>query len=166
MLQKKGYIPKGNIKKGLGGKSKKSYPKKGTFPFTKPRHLPYGPNFKGFSAATQPGDAAIMAFIFCTSVRLMPSTGLRLGHVLRALAQGIYPDLSSAPPAALRGRRGSPWATPAQEVAASGPGGGCCSFAKTALCCGLEIGGAFPVKLLERAVGGPTLRLSYEHVTI
>ena len=75
MLQKKGYIPKGNIKKGLGGKSKKSYPKKGTFPFTKPRHLPYGPNFKGFSAATQPGDAAIMAFIFCTSVRLMPSTG-------------------------------------------------------------------------------------------
>ena len=94
------------------------------------------------------------------------ATGLRLGHVLRALAQGIYPDLSSAPPAALRGRRGSPWATPAQEVAASGPGGGCCSFAKTALCCGLEIGGAFPVKLLERAVGGPTLRLSYEHVTI
>ena len=52
------------------------------------------------------------------------ATGLRLGHVLRALAQGIYPDLSSAPPAALRGRRGSPWPTPAQEVAASGPGGG------------------------------------------
>ena len=52
------------------------------------------------------------------------AAGLRLGHVLRALAQGLRPYLRGAYPAALRGGRGSPWATPAQEVAASGPGGG------------------------------------------
>ena len=40
MLQKKGYIPKGNIKKGLGGKSAKSYLENDTLHFTKPRQKP------------------------------------------------------------------------------------------------------------------------------
>lgn len=40
MLQKKRYIQKRYIKNGLGGKSAKSYPQKGTFPLIKPRHLP------------------------------------------------------------------------------------------------------------------------------
>lgn len=33
------------------------------------------------------------------------TAGLRLGHVLRALAQGLHPDLGGAHPVALRGGR-------------------------------------------------------------
>ena len=34
------------------------------------------------------------------------TAGLRLGHVLRALAQGLHPDLGGAHPVALRGEIG------------------------------------------------------------